>query len=306
MLSASVVYQNVDNAIRPTRGREASATVDFAGHGGSTRYVRLTSTASQYWPLGSGFILSVSGEAGVIKGLRDRGANNDDVLLTDRFFLGQPQMRGFDYRGVGPRVVRRFYGPADPAHPTVTPPLTGINSKNTSNDALGGDGYYLGKIEVEIPLGSGAKELGLRPSAFLDFGSVFGLKTPVLNQSLWPNGTFIPTRNQNGQALFTQIDTATTNTDGTCAITATSIVTNDINPHPPACLTDPHNSAIGQTLPPFREEYYGNSAMPRVSIGIGVNWNSPFGPLRIDVAYPLLKRKGDDTKLISFNVGTQF
>jgi len=28
--------------------------------------------------------------------------------------------------------------------------------------------------------------------------------------------------------------------------------------------------------------------------------------LRIDFAYPLLKKKGDQTKLFSFNVGTQF
>ena len=40
--------------------------------------------------------------------------------------------------------------------------------------------------------------------------------------------------------------------------------------------------------------------------GIGVNWNSPFGPLRIDLAYALLHDKGDDTKLVTFNVGTQF
>ena len=33
------------------------------------------------------------------------------------------------------------------------------------------------------------------------------------------------------------------------------------------------------------------------SIGVGVNWISPFGPLRIDLAKALLKQKGDDTKL---------
>ncbi len=48
------------------------------------------------------------------------------------------------------------------------------------------------------------------------------------------------------------------------------------------------------------------SAKPRLSVGAGVNWNSPFGPLRIDVAYALLKNPSDDTKLITFNVGTQF
>ena len=179
-----------------------------------------------------------------------------------------------------------------------------------TSDALGGDGYYLGKFELEIPLGSGAKELGLRPSIFMDVGSVFGLKTPVLNQSLYPTGTFLQTRNSSGQLIFTQIDQATTNTDGTCNVTGTSTVTSANNPAPPACLVPVNgivsNAPIGTTLPPFQEEYYGNSIKPRLSIGAGVNWNSPFGPLRIDFAYPLLKRKGDQTKLFSFNVGTQF
>jgi outer membrane protein insertion porin family len=52
--------------------------------------------------------------------------------------------------------------------------------------------------------------------------------------------------------------------------------------------------------------FLGNSAKPRLSIGIGVNWVSPFGPLRIDIAKALLKQKGDDTKVFNFNVGTQF
>jgi outer membrane protein insertion porin family len=83
-------------------------------------------------------------------------------------------------------------------------------------------------------------------------------------------------------------------------------VTNSVNPSPPACLGTSANNAQGQSLPPFVEEYYGNSVMPRLSVGAGVNWNSPFGPLRIDFAYALLKKKGDQTKLFSFNVGTQF
>ena len=56
----------------------------------------------------------------------------------------------------------------------------------------------------------------------------------------------------------------------------------------------------------FKEFFLGNSPSPRVSIGIGVNWISPFGPLRIDLAKALVFQKGDDPKLFSFNVGTQF
>ena len=50
----------------------------------------------------------------------------------------------------------------------------------------------------------------------------------------------------------------------------------------------------------------GDSASPRISVGIGVDWNSPFGPFRIDFSHVIRKVEGDDTKTISFNVGTQF
>ena len=56
----------------------------------------------------------------------------------------------------------------------------------------------------------------------------------------------------------------------------------------------------------FKEYFRGNSPKPRLSIGIGANWVSPFGPLRIDLAKALLKQQGDETKLFSFNVGTAF
>ena len=81
---------------------------------------------------------------------------------------------------------------------------------------------------------------------------------------------------------------------------------NPINPNPPACLPTSNNSAIGSSLPPFVEEFYGDTWKPRVAIGIGVNWNSPFGPFRVNFAYPLVSYEGDDTKTFSFNVGTQF
>jgi outer membrane protein insertion porin family len=57
---------------------------------------------------------------------------------------------------------------------------------------------------------------------------------------------------------------------------------------------------------PFVEKFLGDTAKPRLSVGFGVNWNSPFGPFRIDIAKALLKADGDDTKLITFNVGTAF
>jgi outer membrane protein insertion porin family len=49
-----------------------------------------------------------------------------------------------------------------------------------------------------------------------------------------------------------------------------------------------------------------DSTAIRASIGAGVIWQSPFGPLRIEAAYPLLKEDFDQTEKFRFSVGTRF
>ena len=44
----------------------------------------------------------------------------------------------------------------------------------------------------------------------------------------------------------------------------------------------------------------------RASVGAGLIWQSPFGPLRFELAYPLLKAKQDETEYFRFSVGTRF
>src|SRR5690606_37505813 len=129
------------------------------------------------------------------------------------------------------------------------PILLPIDDDSTADDSLGGTAFYLGRAEVEIPLGSGARELGIRPSLFVDVGSVFGVKTPQLNVSPFPDGIFLPFRDASGNALYSQVDAATVQ-DGVCIATAFSTVTTPINPNPPACLASPNNTALGNSLPP--------------------------------------------------------
>ncbi len=285
IVGLSLTYSTLDSRIRPTRGMNAVGTVQFAGLGGETRYVRVRGEVAQYWNLGGGFIGSVRLEGGYINGL------GDDVLLTDRFFLGEGQIRGFDIRGVGPRVVRSFYETDEEGNQVLIP----LGDNRNQDDALGGTAYYLGRAEIEIPLGSGVRELGLRPSLFVDVGSVFGVDSPQLTQSPLPDGLFIPQRDGEGNPLFTQLTL-----DDTGAVIG-GITT--INPVAPDGRL---NTPIGLDLPPFTEEFLGDTPSPRVTAGLGVNWNSPFGPFRIDIAYDILSERGDETKLFSFNVGTQF
>ncbi|MBL8657058.1 MAG: outer membrane protein assembly factor BamA [Altererythrobacter sp.] len=307
ILGVTVALDTTDSRVRPTRGRTIAVTAEYAGLGGDVRYARIRGRAAQFWPLGSGFIFSLSGEGGAIRSFEDRDQpGQDNVRLTDRFFLGEPQIRGFFIRGVGPRVLRYPY---DAQGNLIT------ERRRGGDDAIGGNAYYLGRAEIELPLSSGAREMGLRPSIFVDVGALFSVTPPILTQNRPGQTIFIPTRDANGNALYTQVNVATLVTPpgggtaictpGTAAGDVTT-VTNPVNPAPPSCLTSANNLAIGRSTDPFQEVFLGNTASPRISIGIGANWNSPFGPLRIDLAYAIRKEPGDRTKLFSFNVGTQF
>jgi outer membrane protein insertion porin family len=50
---------------------------------------------------------------------------------------------------------------------------------------------------------------------------------------------------------------------------------------------------------------FDNMAL-RASVGAGIIWQSPFGPLRFELAYPLLKAKYDEAEWFRFSVGTRF
>jgi outer membrane protein insertion porin family len=277
----SLIFDNRDNRIRPTRGYNVVLSQDFAGLGGSVKYVRTRINGGKYFALGGGFIFSLTGEGGYIHSLqKDRfdAAGNavDAVRLTDRFFLGEPQIRGFDIRGIGPRVKRYYFTTTN----TDGSFSRGEGNSSSQDDALGGKVYYMTRAELEIPLGSGAREMGLRPSIYVDAGAVAGLKSPGL---------------VNGTGNFAGYCSPQTGTAGG-TVRATGTAAN------PVC-------AAGYTVTAgtgFVEEYLGDTLKPRVSVGFGVNWNSPFGPFRIDIAKALLKEPGDDAKLITFNVGTQF
>lgn len=232
-LGYTLAYNSLDNRLRPTRGQRLAISQDVAGLGGTVKYVRSRIEYDFYHNLGAGFILRVGGEAGNIFGY-----GGSRIRLTDRFFLGEPRMRGFRIRGVGPRIIRKYYD--------AEGNLSGKRD-DWVDDALGGENYYLGHVEVEIPLGSGGRELGLRPSIFMDVGAVWDIPAPDYYSEKTSDGTNY-----------------------------------------------------------FIEEYVGNSASPRISVGAGVSWNSPFGPFRFDVAKVVKKVEGDDTQVFQFNVGTQF
>jgi outer membrane protein insertion porin family len=288
IVGLSLNYNSLNSRIRPSRGKTVTVSGEFAGLGGDVRYVRFRGRAQQFWNVGnSGFIFSILAEGGTIIPLQERpGPGVDDVLLTDRFFLGEPQIRGFAIRGVGPRILTQQSILDNLGQPLLDAngnPTFVTERRQVRDDAIGGRNYYLGRAELEIPLGSGARELGLRPSIWADVGALWGVETPVLTVN--PSGT--PLTNDTGQPLFQVPGTSTITTDATGA---------DGSP----------NIRLIQPGTNIRELFLGNSPSPRITTGIGVNWNSPFGPFRIDFAQTIRKVEGDDERRFTFNVGTQF
>jgi outer membrane protein insertion porin family len=267
----SVVFDNT-NGIRANRGQRVAFSQDFAGLGGDVRYLRSRAEGTKFWGLGRGFILSARAEGGYIHPLQEaQRVGLDPIRISDRFFT--PQLRGFDIRGIGPRIRRTGY----------TADASALEEKGQITDALGGRAYYMGRLELEIPLGAGARNLGLRPSAFIDVGSLFKLRSPVLLDS--PGTCFYLPASQGTVTPAPQVLS--------------------VGQKQSDCAAAPTGTLLSFS-PGFREEFLGNSAKPRLAIGIGVNWTSPFGPLRIDLARALLTQDGDDPKLFQFNVGTAF
>ncbi|WP_247712467.1 MULTISPECIES: outer membrane protein assembly factor BamA [Qipengyuania] len=304
-------YDSLDSRLRPTRGERISVTGEVAGLGGDVKYARLRANMGKWFPLGSGFIFSANIEGGWIHALDDNAAPGfDDVRLTDRFFLGEAQFRGFDIRGLGPRVIRLAYQDLDndPATPRTLQTIEDFRSVDNPrfDDALGGRAYYLGRAELEIPLGSGAREMGLRPSIWADVGSLFAIDRPQLGD--FPNG--FQARTLGGLPVFEELQFDTdlnpiindnnTPDDPSDDFQEVLQSTNEFN-----ALGDPNDIVIDPNSY-YREVLLGNSPSPRITVGIGVNWNSPFGPFRIDLSHAIKTQPGDDTKTLSFNVGTQF
>ncbi|HEY8593497.1 MAG TPA: outer membrane protein assembly factor BamA [Sphingomicrobium sp.] len=273
LLGYSTVYDDTDG-IHPTRGQQLTISQDFAGLGGNVRYLRTQAYGTKYKSFGS-WIFSLHAEGGFIKSLQDSpGPGRDPIRLSDRFFGGQ--IRGFDIRGIGPRVVRVPY--------TAEGVLGEIDINSQASNALGGKAFYLARAELEIPVSSSVRSLGIRPSIYVDAASLWNVRPPVLQNIV---AICSPKANTSGTVYQSMSPDCTTNATGGALPTG----------------VDPTKF---NATPGFRELFLGNSAKPRLSIGIGANWNSPFGPLRLDLAKALLKQEGDDPKLFTFNVGTQF
>ncbi|MFN4230236.1 outer membrane protein assembly factor BamA [Parvibaculum sp.] len=146
-------YDNRNDPVEPTGGWDFLFTQNFAGLGGTVRFISNEVLARYYFPLSDDFLTSWRLDGGYVQGL------GDDVPLNDHFFKGGNTIRGFARGGVGPR--------------DITSP---------NKDAVGALAYVFGTAELSFPNGL-PEALGIKTSVFAD-GGYIGLTD--YDQALYP------------------------------------------------------------------------------------------------------------------------
>lgn len=130
-----------NDPIRPTRGWNGSIRQDFAGVGGDVNFIKTEADVAAYWGITPEWVVTAQASAGYVTGWA-----GDPVRINDRFFKGGNSFRGFETAGMGPRDLN-------------------------NTDALGGNFYAIGTLEVTIP-NRLPEEYGIRTSAFIDVGTL--------------------------------------------------------------------------------------------------------------------------------------
>jgi outer membrane protein insertion porin family len=137
-----------DVVAAPTRGGLTIITLDFAGLGGDSKFVKTVGSTTYFKPIWLGHILSGRVEAGYGFGWAEDGLTGSEELpVFERFYLGGPN----SIRSVKARRI----SPVD-----------------DSGDRIGGTSEVLGNVEYIVPL-----PFNFRVAAFFDIGNAYGFST---------------------------------------------------------------------------------------------------------------------------------
>jgi outer membrane protein insertion porin family len=96
-VTPTIVYNSIDQPIFPTTGRRLQASVDLAGPGGDTRFIKPVLEGVFFFRQNARMTLGMRGMFEFIHGLRG------EIPIFERLFLGgEYNIRGFDIRTIGP------------------------------------------------------------------------------------------------------------------------------------------------------------------------------------------------------------
>ncbi|MGO4673141.1 outer membrane protein assembly factor BamA [Bosea sp. 2YAB26] len=244
-------YNSLDNYQTPRNGFIAELKPEFAGLGGDSKFLRVAADARYYREIFDDVVGFLRVQGGHVQ------ATEGTLRMVDHYFLGPSLVRGFAPSGIGPRDVLN-----DP----------------TAN-ALGGQSYFGGSVEVQFPIWGLPRDLGLRGAIFADAGTLFDYD------------------------------------GGSKVITSPIPTTNGLCPggSEPRQFNVPSTSQFQSNVACVRDKN-----VIRSSIGASLLWQSPLGPIRFDYAYALSKDEGtrdpitgvryggDRLQAFRFSGGTRF
>ncbi len=137
-IGQTMVYDKRDSALNPKEGYYLSFGNDVAGLGGDEKYLKFDGKAYKYFTIADYYTFKLFLNGGYIVGYGD-----EDVRLSNRYYLGGSNMRGFEFAGIGAR-------------------------DKYTKDALGGNWMIYSGAEMSFPIG--LDELGVRGRTFVDVG----------------------------------------------------------------------------------------------------------------------------------------
>ena len=140
IIGQTLYYDKRDSSVRTKEGYYLSFGNDIAGLGGNEKYFKFDVKAYQFYTLADYWTFKFHANGGYIVGYGDK-----DVRLSNRYYLGGSNLRGFEYAGIGARDKR-------------------------TDDALGGNWIVYGGSELSFPIG--LDEAGIRGRTFFDIGMI--------------------------------------------------------------------------------------------------------------------------------------
>lgn len=149
-ISATILYNTIDDMRYPHDGIYATFTTEFAGLGGDAEFVKFSGRSNYYKTISEEYDivgLAVLGGGHVI-------ATGNELRVFDMFKNNDRMIRGFEYNGMGP---------AD-------------RLSNGEYDHLGGTTYLHATLEAQFPMPVIPESFGMKGAIFADGATLYGNK----------------------------------------------------------------------------------------------------------------------------------
>lgn len=150
-----ITRNTLNSYFDPTRGSAQEFSVEYAGLGGESEFVKIDAKTRHYFPIYKSpsfgtFVYSIAGQVGYGRGFE--GVIGHELPLFERYFPGGiNSVRGFKTRTLGPRE-----------------PVFNAQGEEVNTDPVGGSRQLIVNNEIIFPI---VEPLGLKGVAFFDAGN---------------------------------------------------------------------------------------------------------------------------------------